>query len=256
MLPRNSDSGHRFIPSDVTPETASRTRRRDPVLPKTAADAMPELSVVIVASDDEQRRVLKALVNGIGVARTVNSFATYPVAASDPIMHGVRTANPVVTLVDIPADNPPLALRAIELLHQEMPDAAIFAIGNLNKPQVIVDAMRAGAREFIGRPTTRDDLLEAFGRLTTSQQRRVQKRRVPRLLAGEIQSLKKLDPALDLPPHKRAVLSQGLQKIQAAPIEGKVWWIDGKLFWGTGESGKAYDSLSHANARAPSWKLR
>ena len=66
----------------------------------------------------------------------------------------VRTANPDVTLVDIPADNPTLALRAIELLHQEMPDAAIFAIGNLNQPQVIVNAMRAGAREFIERPTT------------------------------------------------------------------------------------------------------
>jgi len=47
-----------------------------------------------------------------------------------------------VTLVDIPADNPPLGLRAIELLHQEMPDAAIFALGNLNQPQVIVNAMR------------------------------------------------------------------------------------------------------------------
>jgi pilus assembly protein CpaE len=83
----------------------------------------------------------------------------------------VRTANPDVTLVDIPADNPPLALRAIELLHQEMPDAAIFAIGNLNQAQVIVNAMRAGAREFIERPTTTSDMLEAFVRLTAAQRR-------------------------------------------------------------------------------------
>ncbi|HWY02238.1 MAG TPA: cellulose synthase operon protein YhjQ/BcsQ [Candidatus Acidoferrum sp.] len=132
---------------------------------------MPELSVVIVATDNEQRAVLQVLVDGTNVARTVNTCVSFPVAASDPVTRRVRAANPDVTLVDIPADNPPLALRAIELLHQEMPDAAIFAIGNLNQPQIIVNAMRAGAREFIERPTTTTDLLEAFVRLTTAQRR-------------------------------------------------------------------------------------
>ncbi len=132
---------------------------------------MPELSVVIVATDNEQRAVLQVLVDGTSVARTVHTCASFPVAASDPVTRRVRTANPDVTLVDIPADNPPLALRAIELLHQEMPEAAIFAIGNLNQPQVIVNAMRAGAREFIERPTNTTDLLEAFVRLTTAQRR-------------------------------------------------------------------------------------
>jgi len=132
---------------------------------------MPELSVVIVATDNEQRAVLQVLVDGTNVARTVHTCASFPMAASDPVTRRVRTANPDVTLVDIPADNSTLALRAIELLHQEMPDTAIFAIGNLNQPQIIVNAMRAGAREFIERPTTTTDLLEAFVRLTTAQRR-------------------------------------------------------------------------------------
>jgi pilus assembly protein CpaE len=132
---------------------------------------MPELSVVIVATDNEQRTVLQVLVDGTSVARTVHTCATFPVAATDPVARRVRTANPDVTLVDIPADNPAMALRAIELLHQEMPEAAVFAIGNLNQPQVIVNAMRSGAREFIERPTTTTDLLEAFVRLTTAQRR-------------------------------------------------------------------------------------
>ncbi len=132
---------------------------------------MPELSVVVVATDNEQRTLLQVLVDGTTVARTVHTCATFPVAAADPVTRRVRAANPDVTLVDIPADNPPLALRAIELLHQEMPDAAIFAIGSLAQPQVIVNAMRAGAREFIERPTTTTDLLEAFVRLTTAQRK-------------------------------------------------------------------------------------
>jgi pilus assembly protein CpaE len=132
---------------------------------------MAEVSVVIVATDNEQRAVLQVLVDGTSVARTVHACASFPVAASDPITRRVRAANPDVTLIDIPSDNAPLALRAIELLHQEMPETAIFAIGNLNQPQIIVNAMRAGAREFIERPTTTTDLLEAFVRLTTAQRR-------------------------------------------------------------------------------------
>ncbi len=135
---------------------------------------MPELSVVIVATDNEQRTVLQVLVDGTSVARTVHICASYPVAASDPVTRRVQAANPDVVMVDIPTDNSGTALRAVELLHQELPESAIFAIGSLNQPQVIVSAMRAGAREYIERPTTTTDLLEAFVRLTTAQ-RRVQK---------------------------------------------------------------------------------
>src|SRR5450631_1329231 len=126
---------------------------------------MPELSVVIVATDNEQRAVMQVLVDGTSVARTVHTCASFPMAPSDPVTRRVRAANPDVTLVDIPADNPSLALRSIELLHQEMPDTSIFAIGTLNQPQVIVNAMRAGAREFIERPTNTADLIDAFVRL-------------------------------------------------------------------------------------------
>ena len=41
----------------------------------------------------------------------------------------------------------------------------------MTQPQVIVNAMRAGAREFIERPTTTTDLLEAFVRLSAAQRK-------------------------------------------------------------------------------------
>src|ERR1700683_5448162 len=132
---------------------------------------MSELSVVIVATDHEQRTVLQVLVDGTSVARTVHTCASFPVAASDPIMRRVEAAHPDVLLIDIPSDNPAPAMHAVELLHQQLPDSAVFAIGSLNQPQVIVSAMRAGAREFIERPTTTTDLLDAFVRLTTAQRK-------------------------------------------------------------------------------------
>jgi pilus assembly protein CpaE len=138
---------------------------------------MPELSVVIFATDNEQRGVLQVLVDGTGVAKTVQSSPTFPVAASDPVMRRIQSAKPDAILVDIPADNPTGALRAVELLHEEIPGSAVFAIGSMSRPQTIVSAMRSGAREFIERPTTTTDLLEAFVRLTAAQ-RKVQREEI------------------------------------------------------------------------------
>jgi len=132
---------------------------------------MSELSVVIVASDNEQRAVLQVLVDGTSVARTVQTCTSYPVAAADPVVRRIQTSSPNVVLVDIPSDNVSAALHTIELLQQEVPDSALFAIGTLSQPQVIVNAMRSGAREFIERPTTTTDLLEAFVRLSTAQRK-------------------------------------------------------------------------------------
>jgi pilus assembly protein CpaE len=135
---------------------------------------MPELSVVIVAADGEQRAVLQVLVDGTSVARTVHASPSFPVAASDPVIRRIHAVAPAVILVDIPVDNPSPALRSLELLHQELPDAALFAIGSMTQPQIIVGAMRSGAKEYIERPTTTTDLLEAFVRLSSAQ-RKVQR---------------------------------------------------------------------------------
>lgn len=132
---------------------------------------MPEVAVVIVASDSEQRAVLQVLVDSTSVARAVYSAANFPTVAADQAMRRIQSTNPDVVLVDIPSDSAAAALRTIELLQQELPQIAVFAIGSLSQPQVIVNAMRSGAREFIERPTTTTDLLEAFVRLSTAQRK-------------------------------------------------------------------------------------
>jgi pilus assembly protein CpaE len=132
---------------------------------------MSELSVVIIAQDSEQRAVLQVMVDGTSVARVVHTCTSYPVVITDPVLRRVQSANPAVVLVDVPADNHNLALRSIELIHQELSRAAIFAVGSMSQPQVIVSAMRAGAREYIERPTTTNELLEAFIRLSTAQRK-------------------------------------------------------------------------------------
>src|SRR5207249_8345696 len=115
---------------------------------------MPELSVVIVSQDGEQRAVLQVLVDGTSVAKVVHTCATCPVAATDPVLRRISSANSDVVLVDIPTDNPTLALRALDLVHQEVPKSALFAIGSMSLPQVIVSALHTGAVVILERPTT------------------------------------------------------------------------------------------------------
>ena len=65
---------------------------------------MPELSVAVFATDNDQRAVLQVLVDGTSVARTVCSNATMPLAATDPVIRKTQALPPDVILVDIAAD--------------------------------------------------------------------------------------------------------------------------------------------------------
>jgi pilus assembly protein CpaE len=132
---------------------------------------MPELSVAVFATDNDQRAVLQVLVDGTSVARTVCSNSTLPLAANDPVIRKTKTLAPDIVMVDIGSNDATMALRAVEFLHQELPESAIFAIGPLTQPQLIVNAMRAGVREYIERPTSTSDLLEAFVRLTAARRK-------------------------------------------------------------------------------------
>ena len=132
---------------------------------------MPELSVALFATDNDQRAVLQVLVDGTSVARSVCSNSSMPLAANDPVVRKTKALAPDVILVDIPPGDIATALRAIELLRQEIPDSAVFAIGPMTQPQLIVNAMRVGVREFIERPTNTNDLLDAFVRLTATRRK-------------------------------------------------------------------------------------
>jgi pilus assembly protein CpaE len=129
---------------------------------------MAELNIGIVAPDNDQRAILQMQVDSTAVGKDVRAFSSFPASAADASVRRMQEANVDVILVDIPEQEVGTATRAIELLHTEVPRAAVFAVGDANQPQTIIGAMRAGAREFLERPTTTTTLLEAFMRLNSS----------------------------------------------------------------------------------------
>jgi pilus assembly protein CpaE len=126
------------------------------------------IKVVVIAGTHEERTLVQAAVDGTSMARAVD-LLNFPVNATDLIVRQAQETNADVLLVDIPHDNPSTALRALDYFQSEFPKAAIFAIGDTSQPQVIIQAMRAGAREFLPRPAHVNHLVEAFARLTSQR---------------------------------------------------------------------------------------
>lgn len=127
---------------------------------------MTQLSVTILAKDDEQRRILELQVDATGAARTVNTFGALPMGSTDLIVRRMQEVRTDVAIVDIGKDHA-AALRALELLQAEVAGTVLFAVGETARPQLIISAMRAGAREFLERPTSTASLMEAFQRLSS-----------------------------------------------------------------------------------------
>jgi pilus assembly protein CpaE len=132
---------------------------------------MPELSVIVLTTDQDQKALLPVLVDGTAIARMTHSFEAYPQADVDPLVRRIQDLKPDVVVVDLAPDNMTAALRAVEILHATCPKSAVFALGEMTRPQLIVDAMRAGAREFLPRPPSTDQLLDGFNRFVASQRK-------------------------------------------------------------------------------------
>ena len=124
----------------------------------------PMLTVAILSSDDEQRELLCRLVDATAVARTVVGLPELS-AGGSAIARQIQELKPEVIIVDIPTHDVNGPLHLIEFLHSQFPQSAMFAVGEMTRRQTIVDAMRAGACEFLERPPSTNNLIEAFNRV-------------------------------------------------------------------------------------------
>jgi pilus assembly protein CpaE len=132
---------------------------------------MPGIAVALLTEDREQSVVLNSRVESTNVARTVFSHIGLPAGPSDSVLRQLQDLRAEILLIEINSQNPQRAIRAIELVHSNLPDVAIFAIGEMTQPTTIVSAMRAGAGEFLDHSCTREHLVEAFARYSSSQSR-------------------------------------------------------------------------------------
>jgi pilus assembly protein CpaE len=132
---------------------------------------MHGISVAILTEDREQSIVLNGRVESTHMARTVFSQVGFPSNPGDSVLRHLQDQRAEVVLVEIDPQHPPRAIHTIELIHTATPDVTIFALGDMNQPLHIVNAMRAGAREFLDRAATQEALVEAFTRFSATASR-------------------------------------------------------------------------------------
>ncbi len=130
---------------------------------------MHGVAAAILSEDRERLAVLQSGLENTNLGRNIYSCVGFPAAATDPILRQIQDLRAEVVLVDIDPGNPQRAIAGIELLRATTSDIAIFAVGEMSAPFVIVAAMRAGAREFVDRSATREALLEALTRYTATR---------------------------------------------------------------------------------------
>ena len=138
---------------------------------KTENRLMHGISVALLTEDRDHAVILNDRVESTNMARTVFSHVGLPSIASDSVLRHLQDQHAEVVLVEIDRQRPQPAIRTIELIHTATPDVTIFALGDMNQPMNIVNAMRAGAREFLDRAATQEALVEAFTRFSATASR-------------------------------------------------------------------------------------
>jgi len=132
---------------------------------------MHGIAVTLLTYEKERLAALQQRLEATQVGRNVFGHVGFPVTATDAILRQIQDVRAEVVLVDIDPENPERAVHAIELVQGTTSDIVIFAVGDLQRPETIVSAMRAGAREYLERSATTESMLEALSRFSASRSR-------------------------------------------------------------------------------------
>src|ERR1051326_9356701 len=112
---------------------------------------MHGIAVTLLTYEKERLAALQQRLELTQIGRNVFSHVGFPVTATDAVLRQIQDVRSEIVLVDIDPQNPDPAIHSIELIQASTSDIAIFAVGDLQRPETIVSAMRAGAREYLER---------------------------------------------------------------------------------------------------------
>ena len=141
------------------------------------------LRTIIVGSDAESALLLKGVLTATPTTVVVGEFKGLSQA-----VHEGPARKPDLVIVELAddgatgPDGPPA--RVVEAVARAFPDATVFATGSSVSADFVIQAIRAGAVEFLRRPVQRDDLGAALEKLL-----RLRRGSQPPARAGKITSV-------------------------------------------------------------------
>jgi len=129
-----------------------------------------EISVGIIAPSEEFREILRVQVSATGLASVEAEADQYCTAYGDRWSRRFVEVRPDIIIVDM--QDVQASLQTLHVLHSVLPETWLFVSSDKSDPQLIIETMRAGAREFFPRPIPAHNLSQALGRYIAEMQRR------------------------------------------------------------------------------------
>ena len=131
---------------------------------------MRSFNAGIVAPNSETAELLKSAITTTGMANVVIQSSEYYSSKSDWPVRRFAEANPEIIILEIRDEA--AALRCLKVLHSVLPKAHLLVAAHLADSELIIEAMRSGAREFLPLPVTSTTLAQAFTRYAAETEQR------------------------------------------------------------------------------------
>jgi len=127
-------------------------------------------NVGVVAPDNETAESLKSAITATNMANVVIQSSEYYASRSDWPVRRFADANPDIVVVEV--RDQAAALRCLKVLRSVLPKTNFLVASPLTDSQMIIEAMRSGASEFVPLPVTQSALIQAFTRLNSETEQR------------------------------------------------------------------------------------
>ena len=122
--------------------------------------ASAEIKLGVLSPSSHLREVLREQVSQTGVASVVLELDQYCSGRADFSLRMENT--PDIFLIDM--QDPRRAMESIQLLHLLLPETWILVSAESEDSNLIIEAMRSGAREFLPQPVESRGLIQAIQR--------------------------------------------------------------------------------------------
>ncbi len=121
------------------------------------------LRLAIVDPKDDTRERLKAMLLGMDIVWLEAECSRY-----EFFPDVISQSKPDVGVISLDAD-PVKAITLLERMRSDAPECSILAVSSTTDGQLILRAMRAGAKEFLTLPATLEEMMSALSRIADSK---------------------------------------------------------------------------------------
>jgi pilus assembly protein CpaE len=125
--------------------------------------------IAVIAAHKQNAKQLRDALMQSGAVIVAAEVVGFCQSATDWSVRHIADAEPEIVLIDM--SDPPAAMETPQIIQSVLPNARLFVTATTTNPQLMIELMRLGVREFLPSPLTQDALMQALDRYTEEKVR-------------------------------------------------------------------------------------